>query len=635
MFHSLLPWVQVVGGFLILALAARPLGKWSTRWHLPLITGYLLAGVLIGPFGFGFIQPAHFDRLHHLSRTALAWIAFTAGGELYLKEIRHDLRHILRVTLALVVFTYLFTIPVWLWIGSYWPMAGVIGPAVQLPVAFFAATILTARSPSSAVAVAQEMRAKGPFTRTALGVTVLTDVVVILFFGLSRAGYDTWTQEGGFRGQDIVWLFLSGGLAILVGFLLGKLLDVVLRRSQQIWIAPTVFLVTGYLTFPASAWLGEWTHHHLGGEIMMEPLLVCMTTGFVLINFGDRDSFRRLWRDITPTVYLIFFTLAGAELDLPILVKGWSVALLLVLVRWFSIYLGSVVGERRQGLTKLSWTAYLTQAGVSLGLAEELAESYPSWGPDFASLMIAVIIINQLIGPPLFRWGLNRSGESRRRKLEGSGGRALILGLENQALALARRLQQADWEVQVLTRREAELGTSTNPAVPVKTVENFDLIALEEAGLKRCRAVVSLLKDEETAELFPLLREAYPQLTLVCRLHDPRRGPCLTELGVPTVEAGTAMLGLLEHLVRAPLSLALALGLEAGEELRDMVVQDPALDGVRIRDLRLPLDTLIVAVHRGNEHIVSHGYTRLRLGDRLTVAGKHQGLEELTLMLGS
>ena len=114
------------------------------------------------------------------------------------------------------------------------------------------------------------------------------------------------------------------------------------------------------------------------------------------------------------------------------------------LVRLVAIFIGSFSGGALAGDPKrhnrISWMCYVTQVGVALGLAKEAAVEFPQWGTDFATIVISVVVLNQIVGPPLFKFVITMAGEAHPRlavpKFEGARN-ALIFGCEELSLALA------------------------------------------------------------------------------------------------------------------------------------------------------------------------------------------------------
>ena len=118
------------------------------------------------------------------------------------------------------------------------------------------------------------------------------------------------------------------------------------------------------------------------------------------------------------------------------------------------------------------------------------------------------------------------------------------------------------------------------------------------------------------------------------RLNDLANHDRFRELDASIVRPSTAIISLLDHFVRAPSSVSLLLGMEEHHDITDLEIRNPNLDGMAVRDLRLPEDTLILSVRRRGRRMITHGYTHLELGDWVTVIGSLESLEELNLRFG-
>lgn len=151
--------------FAVLALAARQIGAFATRYRLPLISGYLLAGILVGPYVLDLIHEDAVETLRFVDEVALGFIAISAGSELHLRELQGRLKSIAWVTLALTVATFLTVSIVVFLLASTIPFMRDMTTSVRVAVAILVGAIMIARSPSSAIAIINELRAKGPSPR--------------------------------------------------------------------------------------------------------------------------------------------------------------------------------------------------------------------------------------------------------------------------------------------------------------------------------------------------------------------------------------------------------------------------------------------------------------------------------------
>ena len=207
---------------------------------------------------------------------------------------------------------------------------------------------------------------------------------------------------------------------------------------------------------------------------------------FLITNYSVyRNDFLRIVKELGPYVYILFFTLTGAMISLDVMASLWFVVVILFGVRLLSLFLAGYTGSAMAGdpriFRRISWMPYVTQAGISLGLATEVAGEFTPWGGEFATIVIAVIVINQLVGPPLFKWAIQIVGESYRRgEIPAFDGirNTIIFGLEDQSIALARQLQLNDWQVKIATLKDRDQVPEL-PDVQLEFISSLDLATLE------------------------------------------------------------------------------------------------------------------------------------------------------------
>jgi Trk K+ transport system NAD-binding subunit/Kef-type K+ transport system membrane component KefB len=627
------------GAFALIALASKQMGQFFVKAKLPLISGFLFAGIVAGPFALGLISTEATQNLRFVDEFSLAFIAFAAGSELYLKELRSRFRSITWVTAGLVVATFSLGSLALFLLADFIPFMQLMSPLRRVAVSILAGAILVARSPSSAIAIINELRASGRFTQTALGVTVIMDVVVIVLFALNSSVADAILTS---LGIDLKFMILLLGellASLAFGYAIGKILQFILAYSINRVVKTGLILLTGYGVFVLSENMRHFTHNLLSFEIFLEPLLICMVSSFLVANYSPyRAEFLKILQESGPLIYIAFFTLTGASLELNILAQTWPIALALFAVRLGAIFIGSFSGGTlaRDPIryNRIAWMAYVTQAGVGLGLAKEVAVEFPEWGAAFATVIISVIVLNQIVGPPLFKSAINLVRESHlpAKTQEFDGVRdAIIFGLEGQSLALARQLRTHDWQVKIAAREASYMEKMVDSDISIYPISNLGLQTLRELGVDKTEAIVTLLSDEENYLICELANEYFGIENLVVRLNDRANFDRFHQIGVLIVEPTTAIVSLLDHLVRSPSAASLLLGLEDGQDIIDLEVCNPNLHGVALRNLRLPLDTLILSVHRGNRLLISHGYTRLKIGDRVTIVGSLKSLDEVML----
>lgn len=625
----------------MIAISAGQIGRFFRRFSLPLVSGFLLAGIAAGPFVLNLVPEEANRELRFVEEISLAFIAFAAGSELYLKELRSRMRSIRWVTIGQSM-TFIIGASAVFLLARFIPFADGTPTTTRLAIALLAGAILVARSPSSAIAIVNELRAKGPFTQTAMGVTVVMDLVVIVLFAINTEIADALLTDVGFSFSFVALLLIELALSLVAGMLVALLLTAVLSLQANYQVKAILVLLIGYSVYPASFAIRDWTHAQLPFELLMEPLLICMVGSFLVTNrTAHRNEFLRLLSMSGPSVYVVFFTLTGINLQLDILAQTWRVALILFVARLIGIFLGTFLGGALAAdpikHNALGWMAYVTQAGVGLGLSREVAVEFPEFGASFATLLISVIVINQILGPPFFKLAINRVGEAHPRAptpaFDGIYD-AIIFGFDDQAAALARQLNSHGWETRIACLDRSYAEELTGSELDVRSLSEVSLSALDALEIDKADAVIALLTDEENYQICELIYEHVGTPTMVARLTDWGNSERFRELGVLTVHPATAVVGLLDHFVRAPSTASLLLGTSEKQDIVDIEVRDSNLDGVTLRDLRLPLDTLILSLQRDGQTIITHGYTRLRVGDCVTVVGSTESLDQIALRFG-
>lgn len=627
--------------FIFVALAAKKIGDFFSRYGLPYITGYLLAGMVAGPFVLNLMPADSTDVLRYVDELSLGIIAFVAGSELYLKEIRSRLKTISTVTTGVIVAAFALIGTVLFILTQFIPFTAEMPVISRVAVAVLGSTILLALSPASTIAVIQEVRAKGTFTRTVLGVTVTMDVVIIVVFAVVVAVASALLTGVGFDGTFALLLVVDLATAVAVGYGVGKLLGFILGTPIRRWMKTALILLIGYVIFASGYWIIEFSAANLPFEVHIEPLLVAMIGGFMVTNFtAHRDEFAKILHDIGPLVYVAFFTLTGVALKLDILLATLPFAIALFVVRAGGIALGSLAGSRFAGESKLHgrymWMGLITQAGIALGLAREVAVEFPDLGNSFATLIISVVVLNEIFGPVLLKFALNRVGETNvPQPVEREEVRdAIILGVEEQSLELARQLQANNWQVLMADIDRSHVERLAAEDVIEYYIPSIDEKSMETLLTENTDAVVAMLEDDEANLRACELAYKLGVTRLIVRLNDLANAPKFRELGALVIDPTSAMVNLLDQSVRAPQSTAILLHQDSGREMVQITVNNPDVHGYLLRDLRLPNDVLFLDVTRDGQTLVPHGYTRLRLKDEVTLLGKVQSLEEATLKLG-
>ncbi len=631
--------VALVLVFSIVVLAAGRIGLFCSKWRLPLITGFLAGGFLAGPDVLKILDRPAVEELGFINQIALAIIALAAGNELVLKEYRSQFRSIGWVTTGLVVTTFLLGALTMYILSGWLPVMKDLTPAVRVAIALLAGVILVARSPSSAIAIVNELRAKGPVTGTILGVTVVMDAVVIAMFAVgSEIAHSITTADFHFGIGFVGLLLLKFFLSIACGCALWKLLCAYMRWPLHHYQKFILLLATGFGVFRLTDWFHHFSSDNWGLAVHTEPLLICMIAGLLVTNYSPhRAEFSRLLEEIGPPVYLTFFTLTGASIDLGILQQTYHIAAGLCLVRLCTVFAGSYLGSTIAGdppqHRRILWLGFVTQAGIGIGLAREIAVHFDPWGSDLATILIAVIVINQIIGPPMFKWAVGLANEVRHRaaSLDGTSQQsAFIFGSPTgAAMMLAGQLVSRGWDVTLATLDESIEESVAHSGAKVITFPEVSRQSLEALQLETAGVVIGLMGDDDNLALCELNDRHFGIGRIIARFTQRiDEGRKWHDRGVIVIDPTTSLVSLLEHYVTSPVATSILLGRDPEQDVVEVEVTDPSLAGVPVRDLKIPLDALILSISRDGHTLVSHGYTELKLGDLLTVVGPPAVLPE-------
>ena len=391
-------------GFLI--LAADTVGGFAAAARLPRIAGYLVAGVLFGPSVLGTVSAEATEQLSPVSSLAIALIAFLAGAELRWGELRERGVLILKILAVEMVLTLIVVSGFLFILREHVPFVQGMDLTTAFALCLLFGSVAVVHSPAVTMALLTETHARGRVARTTLGVVLLADVAVILMFsgvlGFVRAVAPSPT--GGSAGVSALSLVWEIAGALVVGGALGGIVAAYLRFVRR-----ELFLFALIVAF-FGAEIASLTH--------VETLLMLLTAGFVAENVSEPhagEAFREAMERSAAPVFVVFFALAGASIALADIAALWPLVIPIVVVRLLGIWAGTWVGAVWGGASAFErryvWLGLVSQAGVAIGLATLVAEAYPARGAQIRTLFLAVLAVNQVIGPILFRFALDRSGE--------------------------------------------------------------------------------------------------------------------------------------------------------------------------------------------------------------------------------
>ena len=382
---------------------------------LPLISGYIFIGILAGPYITGFLSHDMVARFRLVDDLALSFIALTAGGTLQLQFLKKRSKAILINIFLQTLFAFTLVFLSFFFISNHLNLMPDLSEPQILVLACLLGVIAVARSPSSAIAIINECRAAGVFTTTVLGVTVAIDVLIIIFFTLAMTASEIIMGVG--RTVDFR---LITGLTLAVAGSLG--LGIVLGKGISLYIAKvghdlSLFLLFfAFSVFKTSLWFTHFMETHFAVSLHLEPLLICMSAGFAIQNFSKYGYiFMEAMERFELPIFVLFFSIAGASLNLDALLLTWPLVAFLVIIRTLGIFgstwAAGILNRDSSQHRRIAWMAYITQAGVAIGLAQLAQRRFPELGVYLTTLVLAVITINQVVGPITFKIALKKAGE--------------------------------------------------------------------------------------------------------------------------------------------------------------------------------------------------------------------------------
>lgn len=378
--------------------------------HLPKLTGYMLIGIISGPYVLNIISHHTIDRLEFIESLALSFIALNAGGELHLKYFRKNKKSVILILFFQIIVVFIGTGTVFLIIGKFLPFFVDVKFSIIVGFAILFATISISKSPATTIGIITELNAKGKITDVILSVTIFKSIIIVLLFPILIGWAKIYLYQGNSSEiNTILPAFLQLFGSVLTGVIVGFITVFYLSKTRE---------GTGLYLLGVALILAE-----LSSLIGLEILLSSMVVGIVVQNFSKHgEALIKGLEVFSLPIYISFFFLTGANLHLGVIKGAIFITLLLVSIRMILIYLGTYVGARLANESsiakKYSWMGYIGQAGIALGLSIIIEKSFPGTiGESFLSIVVATVVINELIGPVLFKYVLVKAKESNEDEL--------------------------------------------------------------------------------------------------------------------------------------------------------------------------------------------------------------------------
>lgn len=363
------------------------------KFNLPNVTGYLLAGLLIGPYVLDLFPSEAVAEMSLVTNTALGFIAFSIGGSFNIANIKAIGGKVLVITLLEACTASLFVI------------LAVLLFRFPVPVALALGAIAAATAPATTLLVARQYHADGPVTRMLLPVVALDDAVCIILFSILTsiaAVIENGTELS--IAEMILDPLREIGLSLVLGAGLGLVVALCSRafKSRANRIAVIVCSV-----FLCVSLADKWG---------LSALLVCMMNSAVMVNVSkESDKMLDVCDRWTPPLFLLFFVISGAQLNLSVLPQIGLVGIIYLLARSLGKYVGATTGstivKTDKNIRKYLGLTLLPQEGVAIAMSQMVTGVLPAYGEQIRAVILSATLVYELTGPLISKLALTKAGE--------------------------------------------------------------------------------------------------------------------------------------------------------------------------------------------------------------------------------
>lgn len=377
----------------IMLFAGLLFGRLLKLVKLPNVTGYLIAGLVLGPFVTKILSAEQVESLSVISNMALSFIAFTVG-------LSFKRSYFKRVGMTPVVIALLEAL-----VAVFLVQGALIAAGFDVAFSIVLGAIAAATAPAATIMVIKQYGAKGPVTDTLMAVVAIDDAVALVAFGFAVSIAGVISGNGGgniFLSilQPLWQVFLS----LLIGAVMGVLFKIPLMFFKK--SGNRLIIIIGFV-FMTSA---------LATLCGVSELLACMALGSVFCNIStESDSINDLCDFFTPPLFELFFVVSGAGLDVSVLPQIGVMGAIYVVVRCVGKYLGAFIGAKimkaPDAVAKYIGPTLIPQAGVAIGLTIVAQSVVPHYAAQVRAVILCGTLIYELVGPAITKITLKKAGE--------------------------------------------------------------------------------------------------------------------------------------------------------------------------------------------------------------------------------
>ncbi|GKT35626.1 hypothetical protein ADUPG1_008747 [Aduncisulcus paluster] len=553
--------------FLLLISVSKAFSSVLGKLSIPLVLGYILAGICLGPFIFNAFTSDYVSSMLGLQTNFFVTgiVGQVCGMQLSMKTVKSIASRILACTGLTALFVVICVTIVFTFVCSAIPYFKEASLGLKILGGVLVGFIMTGRSPTVAVAVPMSKGAEGPYSKSLLGSTVLGDTSSIILFAALQG-----LSVSIFNGQSISPLLLAEVAVIILSTLALAALDFLIlylciafdgisathaaKHSKALKVIDALLrcigiLIAGLVIYNISYFLTEWSADWKV-KICPQALPACLIGSFLIRNFSSRSQeYINTIKHLTTFTFISFFGWTGVRLQLDGVPKVIVPAIAILLARMVGNFIGatSFLSYRRAKASEedkkkkrefstthvmTGWMGFLAQAAASLTMAGNTSSAFEEWGDDILNLTMAVVVMNQICGPMLMQVAVSLSGEAveslknieKQRKKKHDMTRAGSKAVSRSTSGAMTPMTPKPLDRQQKKKRTADLVDSLR-RIPV---DSASLLAdrIEEVSSKTHGNVLVFGSPKHPTTLFFIERLLHHKWTVtLCRVNSDEKGP--------------------------------------------------------------------------------------------------------------
>ena len=376
----------------LMIFVGMALGRLVKKIKLPNVTGYLLAGLLLGPSILGLLSEEFLSGITVISDAALGFIAFSIGNEFKISYFKRVGATPIIIACLESFFAVAFVTVALMLAGCTTTFSLVLG------------SIAAATAPAATIMVIKQYKAKGPVTETLLSVVAIDDATALIMYSISIAAATALSGGNATVKELVLKPVVEIGGALVVGAILGFLFLLPMKAFKKDGNRLSLIIAFIFVGLGLSQLCG------------FSSLLLCMAMGAVVANFSpDVNQIMKLSDRITPPIFMLFFVASGADLKLSVLPAVGLVGVIYIVVRvvgkMFGASLGAIVSKADKNIRKYLGPALVPQAGVAIGLSLAASSVVPEHASEIRTVILCGTLIYELVGPVIAKTCLKKAGE--------------------------------------------------------------------------------------------------------------------------------------------------------------------------------------------------------------------------------